>query len=132
VSAPGLVLRRRKAAPRCGAARWSHCGLGGATVAEEDLRSDRCGRDRDPLVCGPDAAPAVGQLGGGPQAGPQILWARLWPLAGFALGGPPMAEADWRGLVCEWFPELADARLRQVSWPVHGHPRAGSDTPRPY
>lgn len=29
-----------------------------------------------------------------------------------------MAEADWRGLVCEWFPELADARLRQVSWPV--------------
>ncbi len=38
--------------------------------------------------------------------------------AGFGPGGPPMAEADWRRLVCEWFPELADARLRQVSWPV--------------
>jgi transposase len=38
--------------------------------------------------------------------------------AGLAPGGPPMAEADWRRLVCEWFPELADARLRQVSWPV--------------
>lgn len=38
--------------------------------------------------------------------------------AGFAPGGPPMAEADWRGLVVGWFPELADARLRQVSWPV--------------
>jgi transposase len=38
--------------------------------------------------------------------------------AGLAPGGPPMSEQDWRGLVCEWFPELADARLRQVSWPV--------------
>ena len=38
--------------------------------------------------------------------------------AGMEPGGPPMAEADWRRLVCEWFPELADARLRQVSWPV--------------
>jgi transposase len=38
--------------------------------------------------------------------------------AGLASGGPPMAEVDWRGLVCEWFPELVDARLRQVSWPV--------------
>lgn len=38
--------------------------------------------------------------------------------AGFAPGGPPMAEVDWRRLVCEWFPELADAWLRQVSWPV--------------
>jgi transposase len=38
--------------------------------------------------------------------------------AGLGPGGPPMAEADWRRLVVEWFPELADARLRQVSWPV--------------
>lgn len=29
-----------------------------------------------------------------------------------------MAEADWRALVVDWFPELADAGLRQVSWPV--------------
>jgi len=39
--------------------------------------------------------------------------------AGFAPGGPPMAEADWRTLVCEWFPALGDTRLRQVvSWPA--------------
>jgi transposase len=37
--------------------------------------------------------------------------------AGLVPGGPPMAEADWRKLVCEWFPELSDAGLRQVSWP---------------
>jgi transposase len=38
--------------------------------------------------------------------------------SGLEPGGPPMAEADWRRLVVEWFPELSDARLRQVSWPV--------------
>lgn len=38
--------------------------------------------------------------------------------AGFAPGGPPMAESDWRTLVCEWFPQLSDTRLRQVSWPA--------------
>jgi transposase len=38
--------------------------------------------------------------------------------AGICPGGPPMAEADWRKLVVEWFPQLADTRLRQVSWPV--------------
>jgi len=53
--------------------------------------------------------------------------------AGWEPGGPPMAEADWRALVCEWFPALADTRLRQVSWPViephrdyiHGQLKAG-------
>ncbi len=39
-------------------------------------------------------------------------------VAGIAPGGPPMAEADWRRLVCEWFPELSDTRLRQRSWPA--------------
>ena len=34
-----------------------------------------------------------------------------------APGGPPMAEADWRRLATEWFPQLVDHRLRQVSWP---------------
>ena len=37
--------------------------------------------------------------------------------AGMAPGGPPMAEADWRRLAAEWFPQLVDHRLRQVSWP---------------
>jgi hypothetical protein len=34
-----------------------------------------------------------------------------------APGGPPMDEADWRRLATEWFPQLTDHRLRQVSWP---------------
>lgn len=38
--------------------------------------------------------------------------------AGMAPGGPPMSEVDWRTLVCGWFPELVDTRLRQTSWPV--------------
>ena len=37
--------------------------------------------------------------------------------AGMAPGGPPMDEADWRRLATEWFPQLIDHRLRQVSWP---------------
>lgn len=34
-----------------------------------------------------------------------------------APGGPSMDEADWRRLATEWFPQLTDHRLRQVSWP---------------
>lgn len=37
--------------------------------------------------------------------------------AGIEPGGPLMSEADWRALVAEWFPELCDSGLRQVSWP---------------
>ena len=37
--------------------------------------------------------------------------------AGIAPGGPPRAQAEWAELVREWFPELADTRLRQVTWP---------------
>lgn len=37
--------------------------------------------------------------------------------AGMEPGGRPVAEAEWRELVAGWFPELADARLRQVTWP---------------
>jgi transposase len=38
--------------------------------------------------------------------------------AGIVPGGPAKSEAEWQGLVREWFPELADTRLRQVTWPV--------------
>jgi transposase len=43
--------------------------------------------------------------------------------AGFSPPGPPpMAEADWAVLVREWFPALADTRLRQTTWPeIGGH-----------
>ncbi|MEU6768100.1 IS21 family transposase [Streptomyces sp. NPDC046853] len=37
--------------------------------------------------------------------------------AGITLGGPPITEADWAKLIKEWFPGLADRRLRQVTWP---------------
>jgi transposase len=41
-------------------------------------------------------------------------------LAGLRPGGPPMSEARWAELVRQWFPELADTRLRQVTWPAIG------------
>ena len=31
--------------------------------------------------------------------------------------GPGMTRAEWRELACTWFPAVADAGLRQVTWP---------------
>ena len=42
--------------------------------------------------------------------------------AGIAPGGPAKGEGEWQALVREWFPELSDSRLRQVTWPaIAGH-----------
>ena len=38
--------------------------------------------------------------------------------AGIAPGGPAKSEGEWQDLVREWFPELSDTRLRQVTWPA--------------
>jgi transposase len=38
--------------------------------------------------------------------------------AGMVPGGTPVAEERWAELAREWFPELADTRLRQVTWPA--------------
>ncbi len=38
--------------------------------------------------------------------------------AGLAPGDPPLSNAEWATWVRQWFPELADARLRQVTWPA--------------
>jgi transposase len=38
--------------------------------------------------------------------------------AGIAPGGPAKSEQEWHELVREWFPGLADTRLRQVTWPA--------------
>jgi transposase len=38
--------------------------------------------------------------------------------AGMRPGGPAVTEERWAELVREWFPELADTRLRQVTWPA--------------
>src|ERR1700746_3116247 len=40
--------------------------------------------------------------------------------AGMSPGGAPVAEERWAELVRQWFPELADTRLRQVTWPALG------------
>ncbi len=40
--------------------------------------------------------------------------------AGIVPGGPAKSEGEWRDLVRGWFPELADTRLRQVTWPAIG------------
>jgi hypothetical protein len=42
--------------------------------------------------------------------------------AGIVPGGPPKSEQEWQDLVQEWFPQLADTRLRQITWPaISGH-----------
>jgi transposase len=40
--------------------------------------------------------------------------------AGITPGGPPKSEQEWAELVRGWFPQLADTRLRQVTWPAIG------------
>jgi transposase len=40
--------------------------------------------------------------------------------AGLVPGGAPIAAAAWAELVAGWFPQLADRRLRQVTWPEIG------------
>jgi transposase len=40
--------------------------------------------------------------------------------AGIVPGGPAKSAEEWAGLVREWFPQLADTRLRQVTWPAIG------------
>src|SRR6266487_3734870 len=42
--------------------------------------------------------------------------------AGMAPGGPAVSQERWAELARAWFPELADTRLRQVTWPaIAGH-----------
>jgi hypothetical protein len=38
--------------------------------------------------------------------------------AGMVPGGLPVSQERWAELAREWFPELADTRLRQVTWPA--------------
>ena len=40
--------------------------------------------------------------------------------AGMVPGGPARSPEEWAELVRGWFPQLADTRLRQVTWPVIG------------
>jgi hypothetical protein len=36
---------------------------------------------------------------------------------GLVPGGEPLSEQEWRAKVAEWFPNVVDARLRQITWP---------------
>lgn len=38
--------------------------------------------------------------------------------AGLVPGGPPVPVEQWKAWAAGWFPELADTRLRQVTWPA--------------
>ena len=38
--------------------------------------------------------------------------------AGMVPGGPALSEAEWDARARTWFPELADTRPRQVTWPA--------------
>lgn len=38
--------------------------------------------------------------------------------AGLRPGGPPVGAQEWADRAREWFPELVDTRLRQVTWPA--------------
>lgn len=38
--------------------------------------------------------------------------------SGLVPGGEPVGEEQWRAKVAEWFPQVADAKLRQVTWPA--------------
>lgn len=37
--------------------------------------------------------------------------------AGIVPGGPAKPVAEWEALVCNWFPEIVDMRVRQTTWP---------------
>ncbi len=43
---------------------------------------------------------------------------RKYLAAGMVPGGPPVSQQEWARLARAWFPELADTRLRQVTWPA--------------
>src|SRR3954452_11903223 len=109
VSVPGLV-RRPPEAPPLGA----QPGDGAATLARRTFDIDvieilthwYAGRSQNELAT---------SLGVDRKT--LRKYTALAVAAGMAPGGPPMDEADWRRLATEWFPQLTDYRLRQVSWP---------------
>ncbi|MFD0067778.1 hypothetical protein [Streptomyces sp. NPDC056690] len=50
-----------------------------------------------------------------PRPEPERMYLAPAEASGITPGGPPMTEADWGKLIKEWFPGLADRRLRQVT-----------------
>ncbi len=41
-------------------------------------------------------------------------------MSGYRAVPAPKSEQEWAELVRGWFPDLADTRLRQVTWPAIG------------
>jgi transposase len=83
---------------------------------EEDVRRDRYLRDLRALACGPVEERAGRQPGLSRNTVRKYVAAA--EAAGMVPGGPPVTQERWAELARELFPELADARLRQVTWPA--------------
>ena len=83
---------------------------------KEKFRRDRHFGDFDPLACWAVAEPDRGQSWCGPQDGPQVHG--RGDRGGDAPGWQAVSDERWAELARGWFPELADTRLRQVTWPA--------------
>ena len=102
VSLPDLASDRPNTSSRCRAVRR------GAESAEEDLRSDRYRGILIHWYAGWSQHELATSLGVDRKTlrkytGPAVA-------AGISPGGPPMVDGDWRELVVEGFPHLADTR----------------------
>ena len=65
------------------------------------------GRSQVQIAREPGSGPEDGAEVSGPGGG-----------RGLVPGGPPAGELVWAQRIARWFPEVADARLRQVTWPA--------------
>jgi hypothetical protein len=86
---------------------------------EEDVRRDRPDRGLRALVG--RALPSRDRCQFGIDRKTVRKYLEPVEAAGIIPGGPPaMAAADWAPLIARWFPQVADAGLRQVTWPQIG------------
>ena len=85
-------------------------------MARRTFRRDRSDRVVGALGGRPVAGADRAEPGRGPQDGAEVSGAG--GRGGMRAGWRPVGEqVEWRGVGAGWFPELADTRLRQVTWP---------------
>ena len=90
---------------------------GGRPDGEENVQRGRHHRDPGPLARGAEATPrSLPSLNVDRKTVRKYV--AVAEAAGMVPGGPPLSEAEWDAKAREWFPELADTRLRQVTWPA--------------
>ena len=100
--------------------RWSRVSsrLGRGADGKENVRRDRRDRDTGALARGQVAERDVAEPGGDRKTIRKYVAPAV--AAGIVPGGLAKSEGEWQDLVREWFAELSDARLRQVTWPAIG------------